>query len=65
MPCVNTYLCNCGSDETCRESLTETFGSLVAHEDEGVDIQSFRNACNFFGKFVTGFCKDFSSGIEL
>jgi hypothetical protein len=58
-PCEDRrYVCNCGTEAACVETLVNMFGSLVVSEREKgrETAEQFRDACAHFDRLVTGFC---------
>lgn len=58
MTCKKNYLCQCLDDKECIETVTDVFGSVSIKDDDGNDLQKFRDICNHFDKFVLGHCLD-------
>jgi len=59
MPCNKEdtlYMCSCGTDIECIETITDMFGSMIISNDG--DLGQFRSACSHFDKVVLGVCDD-------
>lgn len=58
MNCEKEYICNCGNDVSCVETVVDVFGRLIIDEKSEGDVGTLREICNHFDKFVMGTCKN-------
>jgi hypothetical protein len=59
MPCKKEdtlYMCSCGTDSECIETITDIFGSMIVSDENRVG--QLRSACSHFDKVVLGLCPD-------